>query len=59
MRRMPITPAAVAPVPIPAEPDAAKRAAMPDGLTGIRRKGDIAPPVVTVPVPQPTPAPAR
>ena len=56
MRRMPALPAAV-PTPLPeADP---KRAPMPDGLTGVRRKGDVAPPVVTVPVAQPTPAPAR
>ncbi|WP_254291195.1 cell wall hydrolase [Sphingomonas tagetis] len=53
MRR---APAAVAP-PAPAEPSAAKRAAAPDGLAGVRRKGEVAPPMVSVPVPQPSPAP--
>ena len=54
MRRMPMQPAAL-PTPLP-ESDP-KRAAAPDGLTGIRRKSDtVIAPVVTVPAAQPTPA---
>lgn len=55
MRRTPTLPAAAA-TALP-ENDT-KRAAALDGLAGVRRKGDIAPPVVTVPAPQPTAAPA-
>lgn len=59
MRRMPAMPA-VTPTPIAADAETARRAAVPDGLTGVRRKSDVAPPIVTVPVvPQATPAPAR
>lgn len=54
MRRMPMQPAAV---PTPLTESDPKRAAAPDGLTGIRRKSDaVIPPVVTVPAVQPAPA---
>ena len=54
MRRMPMQPAAV---PTPLTESDPKRAAAPDGLTGIRRKSDaVVPPVVTVPAAQPAPA---
>lgn len=56
MRRAPL-PAAAAPA-LPAEPSDTKRAAAPDGLAGVRRKGEIQPPAVPVSRPQPTPTPA-
>lgn len=59
MRRAPALPA-VAPVQVrpPSATDGTRAA--PDGLTGVRRKGDaIAPIVVPVPVPQATAAPAH
>lgn len=60
MRRAPALPA-VPPAPIPAGGEAATRATAPDGLAGVRRKGESAPPVVVVPIPQApaAPAPAR
>lgn len=51
MRR---APSAAAPVPMPSDAAATKRAAVPDGLAGVRRKGEVTPPVVTSPAPQPT-----
>lgn len=57
MRRTPPPPAAAPLPPAPAGGDAATRAA-PDGLAGVRRKGESVPPVVVVPVP-PAPAPTR
>lgn len=53
MRRMPLPPAAV-PAPLP-ETDP-KRVAAPEGLIGVRRKSDVVPPIVTIPVEQPAPA---
>jgi hypothetical protein len=41
-----------------AEPAAAKPTAIPE-LTGVRRKSEVAPPIVMAPTPQLTPAPAR
>jgi len=56
MRRTPALPV-VTPPAAPAEGEAAKRAAVPDGLTGVRRKGDLALPVLTAPAPAATAAP--
>lgn len=54
MRRTPALPAVV-PVPLP-QADPAKTAPAPDGLAGVRRKGEITPPVIPVPVPIPQPS---
>ncbi len=43
--------------PAPGEAAAVKRAAVPDGLTGIRRKGEVTPPTIAAPIPQPTATP--
>lgn len=56
MRRTPVLPAVV-PAPLP-DADTAKRAPVPDGLSGIRRKSDVIPPVITLPVPVPVPQPS-
>lgn len=56
MRR---APAAAATPATPAEPAAAKRAAIPDGLAGVRRKGEVQPPLAIGPGPQPSASPAR
>lgn len=55
MRR---APAAVALQTPPVEPAATKRSAVPDGLTGVRRKGQLQPATAPVLGPQPAPAPA-
>ena len=60
MRRTPALPAVAPPADAAPPPVAGTvRPAAPDALTGVRRKGDIALPVLTVPVPQATAAPTR
>ena len=54
-RTIPAAPAPAAPV-AGSDAAAAKRAAVPDGLTGVRRRGQFAPAPAATPTAQPTPA---